>query len=616
MEQFSINLPRPEYPRPQFVRAEWLNLNGEWEFAFDDKNEGRALGWQYGLPLERRIIVPFPYQSELSGINDQSIHEVVWYARSFEIPEEWRRGQDLLLHFGAVDYTTTLWINGHEVGHNQGGHVPFTFDIAPYLNQGNNRLALRVQDRQNPRQPRGKQSLTGLPHDIDYFCTTGIWQTVWLEPAPTIRIEEIKIFVSAEKGTIDLSVYLHAPSSIWRLEAEVFDGETVVARHDEETTSTTCWHSLNIPDAKLWTPETPHLYDIRVRLYQGNELLDEVATYAGIRDVELREGRVRLNGEPIYLAMILDQGYWPQSYLAAPSDDALREDVLWVKQFGYNGARKHQKIEDPRWLYWCDHLGLLVWEEMPNAREWSSQAEERLAAEWKRAIMRDYNHPCIIAWVPVNESMGFPSLGQQHPGQYAFIERMVTMTRQIDPKRPVIDNDGWEHTDITDICAIHDYTPTAALLRERYHETSDGGALPEHVWIGNKPLFVLGSKYRGQPIMLTEVGGFLLIPPHVPASERDMLYDFYGSFRTPEELLTKYRDLMEGIASLRFIAGFCYTQLTDIEQEINGLLTYNRNPKVAPEMIAEIHRELFGIGSGAAPAHEDSQETVALAEEI
>ena len=594
MENSTINTPRPEYPRPQFVREKWLNLNGEWEFAFDDANRGRELGWHYGLPLQQRITVPFPYQCELSGINDKAVHEIVWYSRSFEVPAEWR-GQDLLLHFGAVDYRATLWVNGQEVGHNQGGHVPFRFDIAPYLSQGRNRLTVRVEDRQNPRQPRGKQSTTGRPHDIDYYCTTGIWQTVWLEPVPPIRIDEIRITPQARKNSIEMSVYLHAPASVWRVEAEALDGEVIVAQAEEETTAATAWLTLNIPDAKLWSPESPHLYGLRIRLFEGGQLLDEVASYAGIRDVELRDGRVWLNGKPTYLAMVLDQGYWPESYLAAPSDEALRADVEWVKRFGFNGARKHQKIEDPRWLYWCDRLGLFVWGEMPNAREWSSQAEERLSAEWQRAVRRDYNHPCIITWVPVNESMGFPGLKHSHPGQYAFIERMVAATRRLDPKRPIIDNDGWEHSDITDICAIHDYTPTAELLRERYRETSGGGALPAHVWIGKKPLFVLGSRYRGQPIMLTEVGGFLMIPPDVPPEKRDLLYRFYGSIQTPEELFEKYQDLMEGISSLRFLAGFCYTQLTDIEQEINGLLTYDRRPKVAPERIAEVHRRLFDL---------------------
>ena len=588
-------VPRPEYPRPQFVREQWLNLNGEWEFAFDDEDKGQVLGWQYGLPLEGCIVVPFPYQCELSGVNDKSIHEIVWYARTFDVPPEWR-GQDLLLHFGAVDYSTTIWVNGQEVGHHQGGHVSFRFDISPYLRAEHNRLTLRVVDAQDPRQPRGKQSTAGLPREIDYYCTTGIWQTVWLEPAPPVRIDELQITSHASRSMLELAVHLHAPSCVRRLEVEVLDeGGEVVARAVEETTTASERMHMSVPFAKLWSPESPYLYDLRIRLFEGEQVLDEVRSYFGMRDVELRDGFVWLNGRRIYLAMVLDQGYWPESYLAAPSDAALRADVEWTKRFGFNGSRKHQKVEDPRWLYWCDKLGMLVWEEMPNAREWSHEAEEMLAAEWKRAVQRDYNHPCIIAWVPVNESWGFPSLGQQHPGQYAFIERMVAMTRQLDYRRPVIDNDGWEHTDITDICAIHDYTPTAELLRERYQATVSGGDLPAHVWIGDRPLFVLGSRYRGQPVMLTEVGGFLMIPQDVPPGERDVLYQFYGSCNTAEELLEKYRDLMEGIASLKFVAGFCYTQLTDIEQEINGLLTYDRRPKIAPGQIAKIHRKLFGL---------------------
>jgi hypothetical protein len=332
---------------------------------------------------------------------------------------------------------------------------------------------------------------------------------------------------------------------------------------------------------------------LKIRLYDRNQLLDEVRSYVGLRGIRLLDGKFLLNGEPTYLKMILDQGYWPDGQLTAPSDEALQTDIGWVKLLGFNGVRKHQKIEDPRWLYWCDRLGLLVWEEMPNAREWSSQAEESLSVEWQTAVQRDFNHPCIIAWVPVNESMGFPGLGQEHAGQYAFIERMVRVTRRLDPTRPVIDNDGWEHTDITDICAIHDYTPTAERIKERYRETMKGGELPLQVWIGEKPLFARGSKYRGQPIMLSEVGGFLRIPRDLPPEEHDMLYQFYASFATSEELVQRYLDLMEGIASLKFLAGFCYTQLTDIEHEVNGLLTYDRQPKVPAEKIIEIHRELF-----------------------
>ncbi|HVF66990.1 MAG TPA: glycoside hydrolase family 2 TIM barrel-domain containing protein [Pyrinomonadaceae bacterium] len=592
MSSEQARVPRPEYPRPQFVRPEWKNLNGEWEFAFDDDERGLDEGWQDGRRLPGRIVVPFPYQSELSGVGDKSIHECVWYARSFDF-DEGRKDRDLLLHFGAVDYRTTVWVNGHEVGHNQGGHVPFTFDISPYVREGENRLTLRVVDRQDPYQPRGKQSSTGVPHDIDYYCTTGVWQTVWIEPVPPIRIEELHITSLAKRSLFFISVYLHAPSSDWRVVAEASDEGRVVARAEERTAVATGWLTLSIPFAKYWSPESPYLYDLRVRLYEGDTLLDEVTSYAGMRSIEMRDGRVLLNGEPVYLRMVLDQGYWPEGLLAAPSDEAIQADVGWAKLFGFNGARKHQKIEDPRWLYWCDRLGLLVWGEMPNGRDWSSSAEEMLAAEWRRAVRRDYNHPCVVAWVPVNESMGFPELGREHPGQYAFIERMVSGTRREDPTRPVIDNDGWEHTDITDICAIHDYTPTAEGLRERYRATIETGELPPQVWLAEKPLFARGSRYRGQPIVLSEVGGFLMVPREVPPEERDMLYQFYGSVDTNEELVSKYRDLMEGIASLPFLAGFCYTQLTDIEQESNGLLTYDRRAKIAPESVAEIHRELF-----------------------
>ncbi|HEX3252448.1 MAG TPA: glycoside hydrolase family 2 TIM barrel-domain containing protein [Pyrinomonadaceae bacterium] len=587
-------IPRPEYPRPQFVRSKWLNLNGEWEFAFDDRNEGLELGWQDGRELPQRIVVPFGYQAGLSGIDDKSIHECVWYARSFEVPADWHE-RDVLLNFGAVDYSSTVWVNGQDVGHNQGGHVPFQFDIAPYIKHGVNRLTLRVEDKQDPEQPRGKQSVTGLPREIDYYCTTGIWQTVWLEPVPSIRIEELRVVTHAQRNLVEVVVYLHAPSSGWRIEVEVSDRDRLVTRAETRTAVATGHLMLSIPYAKLWSPESPNLYDLTVRLYDGNELLDEVKSYFGMRGIELREGKFLLNGSSIYLQMVLDQGYWPQSYLTAPSDEAMQTDIGWCKALGFNGVRKHQKIEDPRWLYWCDRLGMLVWEEMPNAREWSLEAEEKLSAEWQRAVRRDYNHPCIVAWVPVNESMGFPQLTQQHAGQYAFIERMVRTTRRLDATRPVIDNDGWEHTDIADVCAIHDYSPSSEVLVKRYEDTLTGGGLPAMAWTGNKPLFARGSKYRGQPIVFSEVGGFLAIPPNIPPEQRDVVYRYYDSFERPEELIEKYRDLMKGIAALTFLAGFCYTQLTDIEQEMNGLLTYDRQPKVPVEEIATIHREMLKL---------------------
>lgn len=297
-----------------------------WEFAVDDADEGLRQGWPDGRPLPGRIVVPFPYQSALSGIDDKAIHEVVWYARPVDIPLSWT-GRHVLLHFGAVDYGATVWLNGRDVGHNQGGHVPFWFDITPYLRGDENRLVVRVEDRQDPHQPRGKQSVSGLPSGIDYYCTTGIWQTVWLEPVPALRIDELSITSLAEERALDVRVYLHAPAGAWTVAVEALDGGVVVAGVEQETASATVRVWLHMPQATLWSPTSPRLYDLRVRLLRGDEIVDEVGSYAGLRSVELRDGRVLLNGQPTYLAMVLDQGYWPRGLLAAPSDDALRADV-------------------------------------------------------------------------------------------------------------------------------------------------------------------------------------------------------------------------------------------------------------------------------------------------
>ncbi len=286
------DIPRPEYPRPQFVRPDWLCLNGIWEFAFDDAEAGRDAGWHDGRSLPGRITVPFAYQTELSGISDKAVHEVVWYARSFTVPPEWR-GQDILLHFGAVDYRSTVWVNGQEVGHNRGGHVPFWFDIAPYLRDGENRLTVRVEDRQDKRQPRGKQASSGVPAGIDYYCTTGIWQSVWLEPAPSIRIDSLRITPHREEETFEVRAFLHAPATGWRLEAEARNsGGAVVASAVEEMAGASARLTLPIPHAWLWSPESPHLYDLTVRLYDKETLLDTVQSYAGMQDVRLRDGRV------------------------------------------------------------------------------------------------------------------------------------------------------------------------------------------------------------------------------------------------------------------------------------------------------------------------------------
>jgi beta-galactosidase/beta-glucuronidase len=586
-----MSLPRPEHPQPQHRRESWTCLNGAWEFAFDDAEIGLAEEWFDGRSLPLTINVPFPYQAPASGIADPAVHEVVWYAKTLTYDEAWR-GQDLLMHFGAVDYASSVYVNGKYVGGNRGGHVPFAFDIAPYLLPGENRIALRVEDRQDATQPRGKQTVTGIPHGIDYTCTTGIWQTVWLEPVPQVRIETFRFTPVLEEEGVEIRVILHGPANGWEIEAEIFDGFTSVATVRRPSNAATGRLFLRIPELKTWSPDSPHLYDVKLRLLQKGEVLDEVTSYLGMRSVELQDGKFLLNGEETYMKMALDQGYWPEGLLAAPSDEALRADVLLAKAMGFNGVRKHQKVEDPRFLYWCDVLGLMVWGEMANARAWSPEAEDAFLQEWSRAVLRDYNAPCVVAWVPLNESWGVPLINKGHVGQYAFVERAVRTTRLFDFYRPVIDNDGWDHTDVTDICTIHDYTSSGAEVRERYAGTAAGGALPERTWWDGGLTFVEGSGYHGQPVMLTEIGGFLIKPFWLPKEQWDVLYATYGSVDDTDELLAKIEDLMGAIASLPFVSGFCYTQLCDVEQEINGLTTYDRKPKVPIERIREINDSL------------------------
>ncbi len=618
LEQFPGGAPRPEYPRPLLRRGNdgsWRSLNGQWEFSFDEFNVGLTERW-YEKRLVDKIIVPFAPQTTLSGRNFRDPIAVVWYGREFELDAAWRAAdRKVLLHFGACDYRCTLWVNGREVGSNEGGHVPFEFDITPYLDAGTNRICLRVEDPQDPYQPRGKQSVRNRPYEIYYFCTTGLWQSVWLESVPTIRIESLVITPHVGKDALDdaleITVYLHAPAADWHLKIEVLEKEpgeketgagdaAMIAFAEEEAVGATARLWIPMPGARRWSPDSPHLYGLRVALSKGEQVMDEVRSYAGLRSVRLRAGRFLLNGEPLYLKMALDQGYWQGGGMTAPSDAALREDVEWTKKFGFNGVRKHQKVEDPRWLYWCDKLGLMVWGEMANAMAWSPNGERLFLSEWERAVRRDVNHPCIVAWVPINESWGVPGLNHDHAGQLAFVERVVALTHRLDPSRPVIDNDGWEHSDVTDIVAIHDYT-TGNVLRKRYAETVDNSGLPLRSWGKNgRRIFARGARYHGQPIMLTEVGGFLNIPD-LPRDQWDPLYDHYNTCRSPEELLAKYRELMEVLAGFEWISGFCYTQLVDVEQEINGLMTYDRKPKVAPERIAAIHEELFSSAQHAAP---------------
>ncbi|MBA3947529.1 MAG: glycoside hydrolase family 2 [Herpetosiphonaceae bacterium] len=580
------------HPRPQLTRERWTDLCGTWQFCYDDANAGLSQHW-YHKPevFDRSITVPFPPESQSSGIHDTSMHPIVWYRRSFQVaPED--RSQRLLLHFGAVDYRAQVWLNGQLVAHHEGGNTPFSADITDALAAGDAEqiIVVRAEDQpQDLTQPRGKQYWEAEPRRIWYHRTTGIWQPVWLEPVGTTYITDIRWTPDLLRGLLGIQIILNSqPDRQLKVDVELSINGTTLANDTYTVERSEVGREIALEpsgmtmsrEGILWSPRYPNLIDAVVTLRDGDQVIDVVQSYAGLRSVGFANGRFLLNGRPYYLRLVLEQGYWPDSLLAAPSNEALRHEVEMTKALGFNGVRIHQKVEDPRFLYWCDKLGLLVWGEMANAYVFSSTAVERLAREWIDVVRRDYSHPCIVTWVPLNESWGVPSLDQDR-AQQDYVRMVYHLTKTLDPTRPVIGNDGWEHL-ASDVLGIHDYALDGATIRQRYSSTE---AL-EHTLREVQPHYhtiILPDTVRhGEPIMLTECGGISYAPdPGQP-------WFGYGTVHNQEEFLAKYEDIMGAILDCPTIVGFCYTQLTDTEQETNGLLHADRTPKLDVAAISAI----------------------------
>jgi beta-galactosidase/beta-glucuronidase len=578
------------HPRPQLTRTRWIDLGGNWGFAYDDGGRGLDEGWQERADVYTRTIhVPFPPESSASGIGDTSFHPIVWYRRTFEVsPEE--REKRLLLHCGAVDYRAQVWVNGQLVATHEGGHTPFSADITSALRSGEKQvLVIRAEDAPlDLTQPRGKQDWQEQPHRVWYDRTTGIWQPVWLEPVAATHITQVRWTPDLDQGVLGLSVKLQR-----REEADVrvrvqlslhgarlADDMYTVQGTNIERQIAFDRAGMMSRDKLLWSPEYPNLIDATLTVLAGREVIDEVHSYVGLRSVGTGSGHFLLNGRPYYLRLVLEQGYWPQSHLAAPSAEALRREVELVKALGFNGVRIHQKVEDPRFLYWCDRLGLLVWGEMANAYVFSPTAVERLAREWLEVLDRDYSHPCIVTWVPLNESWGVPNLARD-PAQRHYVQALYYLTKTLDLTRPVIGNDGWEHV-VSDIYGIHDYAFDGATLRERYGSLEAVRRTLSEVQPGYRSVMLPGYQYTHEPIVLSEFGGISYRPQ---ASES---WFGYGTVTERAAFLSKYRELVDAILDSPAIAGFCYTQLTDTEQETNGLLTANREPKLDPATVRPI----------------------------
>ena len=586
------------YPRPQLRRSQWMCLNGQWRFAFDPQ-------CRYAHPREIRdwpltIRVPFPPESEASGIGDTSFHPACWYERDFTLhPDDGR----VILHFGAVDYAAKVWVNGRYVASHEGGHTPFSADITTELSASGRQTVtlLAEDDPQDLAKPRGKQDWQLEPHSIWYPRTSGVWQSVWLERVPRTYVARLRWTPHVEGFALTIQATIAGPSvPDLSLHVRLLHEERVLADDIYRVVSNEVDRRIILSDPGiddhrnelLWSPERPTLLDAEIRLVADGKVIDEIHSYTALRAVTISRDRFTLNGRPYLLRLVLDQGYWPDTLLAAPGDDALRRDVELAKAMGFNGVRKHQKIEDPRYLYWADRLGLLVWEEMPSAYRFTETAIGRTVREWTEAIERDVSHPCIAVWVPFNESWGVPELPTLMQHRHA-VEGLYHLTRTLDTTRPVVGNDGWEAS-ATDIIGIHDYDPDPEHLRQRYGRES-AEQLFDRRRPGGRILTLDGYPHRGQPIMLTEFGGVAygdvdraaLTDPGDPHAGSNWGYSLAG---TLAEFAARYEGLVVAAAEAALLSGFCYTQFADTFQEINGLLYADRTPKLPLEQIAAATR--------------------------
>ena len=571
------------YPRPQLERAEWFPLDGEWEFSLDKEGVLR-------LPTEpqweSRIRVPYSPETPASGIGDTGFYRCCWYRRTFDAPRL-NAGDRLLLHFGAIDYSARVWVNGQEVARHEGGYTPFGADITEALSASGSQVVVVAaeDDPADLAKPRGKQDWQLHPHSIWYPRTSGIWQSVWLERVPPSYLRSVRWTPNVERWEIGFEAFVSGEMREGlRLNLKLFAHDQLLADDTYAVIAGEVHRRVALSDpgiddyrnTLLWSPETPTLIHAELRLWgEREELLDEARSYTALRSIAAQGDKFVLNGRPYQLRMVLDQGYWPDTGLTAPDDEAFRRDVELAKAMGFNGVRKHQKIESPRFLYWADTMGLMVWEEMPSAYRFTKTSIERLTREWTEVLSRDISHPSIVAWVPFNESWGVPDLPDS-PAQRHYVQALYHLTKTFDPSRPVIGNDGWESV-ATDIIGIHDYDDQPERIAKRYI-VDEIPRLFKRERPGGR-LLLLGDQGQDQPIMLTEFGGIAFSP--------DAAHTWgYSRSESAEDFGDRYMKLLKVVRGLPLLAGFCYTQFTDTYQEANGLLTAGRVPKFPIEHIA------------------------------
>lgn len=584
------------HPRPSLTRAAWQSLDGSWSFARSHDLTPRPPA------LNEQIMVPYAPESPASGIGGMTDHRVFWYRRTVDLPAGWR-GKRVWLRFNAVDWAATVWVAGHRVAEHQGGYSPFGVDVTELVADGPVEVLVRcIDDPSDMTQPRGKQDWLSAPHSIWYPRTSGIWQSVWWEAVDEVHVDSL--LVTADLTTYSLDVDMRLAGVAVSHGREPGLRATVRVRHHDEllvddefgvvgasVRRRVYLDDPGIDDARarlLWSPERPHLLDVEITITRSGAMLDQVHAATALRTIETRDGAVLLNGRPYTLRLALDQGYWPETHLTPPDSDALRRDVELAKQLGFNGVRKHQKLEDPRFYAWADRLGLLVWVELPSAYAFDRRSIGRLTATWQAAIAQAAPHASVMAWVPFNESWGVPDLPNS-AAQRALVRGLAELTRSVDPTRPVVGNDGWEMLS-TDLINVHDYSSDPADLDERYGTRAAVAASLAAVQPAGRRLLLEDGGALGRPVLLSEFGG-VRIEDGAPGWGYTAVPDSAAFLARYQALLT----VVERAARAGALAGFCYTQLTDTFQERNGLLSMDREPKAD---IAALARATRGEGGG------------------
>ncbi|MGW8887213.1 glycoside hydrolase family 2 protein [Streptomyces sp. NPDC055749] len=596
------DVPRPEYPRPQFVRPDWLNLNGSWQFEIDQGDSGLERGLR-DRELRSRITVPFCPESELSGIGETDFLEAVWYRRVVRIPAAWA-GRHVLLHFGAVDHDATVWVNGIEVVRHRGGFTPFTADLSGIASAGDDAVVvIRARDTRHAVQARGKQATWYDNTACNYTRTTGIWQTVWLEPVPEVHLRRPRVTPDLAGSSFHLELPLSAnrPGHLVRAVLSDEAGEVVSA---EVRADLDLAPSLRLPipgdRVRVWCPQDPHLYGLRLELVDAQGVVVDAAdSYAGLRSVSIDGRKILLNGEPVFQRLVLDQGWYPDGLMTAPSDAALVRDIELSLRAGFNGARLHQKVFEERFLHHADRLGYLVWGEFGD---WGCAGQGRdggnqqptasYTAQWLEAVERDYSHPSIIGWCPLNETH---QVLHDHITQLDDVTRaMFLATKAADRSRPVIDASGYAHRVAeTDVWDAHSYEQDPAAFAALMSGLAGGRPYANE----REPGRPYSLPYRGQPYFVSEFGGIWWDPEAAAASGNDAASSWgYGERpRTEEEWQRRFAGLTGVLLDEPEMFGYCYTQLTDVFQEQNGIYRFDRTDKLDVEPVRAAQRRTAAV---------------------